>query len=1421
MRKMFRLLLTMLLLAVLALSPAMTAGASQAADEAEHDAATDATDNAGAGDAHAEAVWNDENFWDDEAWWESQPGGLVLAGYGPDGGAGLVQYWTEPPTGDVVVPSEVNGHAVIGIACDAFSSPDFTSLTIPEGVLRIGEGAIWNAYMLERVYLPNSLLVIGPRAFAHCNQLRVMEIPRNVRWIGEDAMNNTALTSVTLPDNVENLGRQAFKECEVLTSVTLPAKLAYMPDRLFEGCGLLTDVYIPDGLIRVGAYAFAGCASLAALELPASVTRIGRGAFAGCDALTLHVPADSFAAQFAQESGTRFEQVAQAAGRRQRVRVLGTVMQVPDDWAVVEETNPTTGALGLSFRYPAEAEGLDEQAITTLWLNEGLPEGDARYSIALTSIESFADAALQLAEPLFGMSDPALVTGYGFWSDGEPIKGGLVSGTIEGKPWICVLGIFSSVFHSQVTMIYKAPVHNAPDTAWFTDVLEARYPELGALWARPESDAPDVADAPEATPAPTPPPPVVTDFTPEQVAAFDPAVLGGFFADAPEDTYLRLGEVYGLPLVPVTEWAKAHGLTEPTVAKGVLTFTVAKGRGDAWGGAKKVSAAVPAEEWVSQKNQRATLAGLTFIAAALAEAYTPPEGDAPQAMPPTDWGAMCAQDAGRAYLQLAQEYGIPLFPVLEWTKAYGLDAPTVAKDGALSFPVPQKRRAEWAGEKKVDAPVAEEAWLNRKGLRVSMDGLRSVLATLAAAYTVPETQPETGGAQAHAEVPVLATREQIARDIPNYAWTQTSTTVSLGEDGQSPTTEKYYRTEWKFEDGLFTTYESVGEYSGFGGTYVRYDEDGYYDLTGDANDAGVYPVTRRSLSAEDRTRYQQQHELADESVYPMRYITPDKFIVLARNAPVAGRSTTHYQSTALDSLGYGWEIWVDDALGIVLKSFSLNMRYGNMHISETTSLTLGGVTAENILDGKQIQVGRDEREDAGIERGPTGAELILSEAEETALYPYYHMEVIRGSRTWLADGVYSPNLSMYASTKHRSEGGTYLLEVGSSSPHEGYLQYWTAGEDEFFAGMTFDMGGLDRNEMDEGGRRWMDGNTALQDRTYTFEDDHLQLEEQGVLVAGRMTTCYSGMSWNDPFRVWIDDETRLALKYEVFNRDGTLGYMMEVVSLTLGSEAFPALAELPGLLPTRAWAGERSVEELWADYAASLGVQLTRGGGGWDAQDWSEWPWDEGEDGDWGDGWDDEPAVARGTLLVAADTPEGFAIVQHWSEPPTGDLVIPSEVAGQAVIGIDDEALLNCDITSLTIPEGVTRVGIDAFLGCNSLTDARLPESLTIIPKGMFFVCGALTEVELPNTVTRINEYAFAGCERLTRMTVPEGVTVIEMCAFAWNGLLTSVTLPASAIDIADDVFEGCDQLTLTVPAGSYAEAYAQRLGIAYITIEE
>ena len=109
--------------------------------------------------------------------------------------------------------------------------------------------------------------------------------------------------------------------------------------------------------------------------------------------------------------------------------------------------------------------------------------------------------------------------------------------------------------------------------------------------------------------------------------------------------------------------------------------------------------------------------------------------------------------------------------------------------------------------------------------------------------------------------------------------------------------------------------------------------------------------------------------------------------------------------------------------------------------------------------------------------------------------------------------------------------------------------------------------------------------------------------------------------------------------------------------------------------------------------------------------------------------------------------------------------------------------------TSYDIPNSVTSIGADAFLGCRSLTSITIPNSVTSIGDSTFSSCSSLESITIPNSVTNIEKYAFYECSSLTNITIQNSVTSIGSEAFYKCISLSKVLCLGNAASLEDNVF--------------------------------
>ena len=183
-------------------------------------------------------------------------------------------------SGEVIIPNIIiyksRTLTVVSIGDDAFSyCSGLTSIEIPNSVTSIGKGAFCGCSSLTSVTIPNSVISIGNKAFENCTSLKNLCI--------EDGE-----TTLSLGYNYSysSTGEGLFGDCPLETlylgrnlSYDANSKYGYSP---FYNKTTLTSVTIGNNVTNIGQCAFSGCCGFANITIPNSVSTIENFAFGGC-----------------------------------------------------------------------------------------------------------------------------------------------------------------------------------------------------------------------------------------------------------------------------------------------------------------------------------------------------------------------------------------------------------------------------------------------------------------------------------------------------------------------------------------------------------------------------------------------------------------------------------------------------------------------------------------------------------------------------------------------------------------------------------------------------------------------------------------------------------------------------------------------------------------------------------------------------------------------------------------------------------------------------------------------------------------------------------------------------------------------------------------------------------------------------------
>lgn len=222
----------------------------------------------------------------------------------------------------VNIPSEINGTPVTTIGNAAFRDSSVTSVTIPASVTEIGSNAFadctnltsvnyegdWskltiqsgnpavedaakdaaNEQLFDFEFILNNTAVI---VISYKGTAADVTIPS--RYKGKPVTvidpvafyNNSAVTSVTIPDSVTAIPDYAFGFCSQLTNISIPNSVTFIGFSAFNSCTSLKSITLPSSLSTIQSYAFYNCGNLKTIRIPVSVTSIGNCAFDVCPSL--------------------------------------------------------------------------------------------------------------------------------------------------------------------------------------------------------------------------------------------------------------------------------------------------------------------------------------------------------------------------------------------------------------------------------------------------------------------------------------------------------------------------------------------------------------------------------------------------------------------------------------------------------------------------------------------------------------------------------------------------------------------------------------------------------------------------------------------------------------------------------------------------------------------------------------------------------------------------------------------------------------------------------------------------------------------------------------------------------------------------------------------------------------------------------
>lgn len=155
---------------------------------------------------------------------------------------------------------------------------------------------------------------ISENGFANLEGVTTIYVPESVEEIGASAFYNCVDTqNITLGNKVISIGEKAFMNCSNLSSINLNANLNTIKESAFENCSKLTSVVLCKELSELGDKAFANCESLSPVFVFNPTLVIPDAAFENCKNLTIYGYSGSTAEEYANLHNIQFKNIGDSA----------------------------------------------------------------------------------------------------------------------------------------------------------------------------------------------------------------------------------------------------------------------------------------------------------------------------------------------------------------------------------------------------------------------------------------------------------------------------------------------------------------------------------------------------------------------------------------------------------------------------------------------------------------------------------------------------------------------------------------------------------------------------------------------------------------------------------------------------------------------------------------------------------------------------------------------------------------------------------------------------------------------------------------------------------------------------------------------------------------------------------------------------
>lgn len=175
-------------------------------------------------DNYSEECATDEKYFEYE----------IIKGIGDIGKAIRITAYNGFDCESVIIPSTIAGLPVTVIGRNVFKNTTISKIIFPKSISEICESAFWG-----------------------CKNLKNIELPHQLHYLGDWCFCESGLTHVSIPDYVDAIRAHCFHGCKSLSTVTIGKYLNRIDENVFDDTNIKTCI-VPENVKSISETAFGG-----------------------------------------------------------------------------------------------------------------------------------------------------------------------------------------------------------------------------------------------------------------------------------------------------------------------------------------------------------------------------------------------------------------------------------------------------------------------------------------------------------------------------------------------------------------------------------------------------------------------------------------------------------------------------------------------------------------------------------------------------------------------------------------------------------------------------------------------------------------------------------------------------------------------------------------------------------------------------------------------------------------------------------------------------------------------------------------------------------------------------------------------------------------------------------------------------------